>query len=237
MTQNKKSIAVILARGGSKRIPNKNIVDFFGKPMVAYTIEACINSKIFDRVIVSTDSVEIAEISKKYGAAVPFLRTEKADDHTPSSEATLFAVKQAEEYYNEKYDIIAQLLASCPTKDVENLKNIYENFIQNDFGAQITCYKFSFMNPWWAFELNDDFSVTRLIKQDINTRSQDFKDLYGPTGTMWLAKSEELFNHKSFYTGNEKYFPIDWKLAVDIDNYEDLELAKAAYLILQGKLK
>lgn len=226
-----KSIAIIPARGGSKRIPHKNIMDFMGQPIIAYTILAAINSKKFDRVIVSTDSDEIAEISKKYGAEVPFLRTEKADDNTTVSEAVLFALNQAEEFYGEKYDYIAQLMANCPIRDANDTVNAYENFIKHGYDSQLTCFKFGFMNPWWAFKMNKDFSATKLIEQDINIRSQDLEELYCPTGAIWIAKAEKLREFKSFYTGNQRYFEIDWKSAVDIDNYEDVELAKAVYLL------
>jgi N-acylneuraminate cytidylyltransferase len=230
----KKSIAIIPARGGSKRIPKKNIMDFFEKPIIAYTIEAAINSKKFDRVLVSTDSPEIAEISKNFGAEVPFLRTENADDQTTVSEAVLFALDQAEAHYREKYDCVAQLMANCPIRDENDIIKAYDNFMENDYDSQLTCFKFGFMNPWWAFKLNKDFSDTKLIEQDINIRSQDLEELYCPTGAMWIAKSEQLRKYKSFYTGSQKYFEIDWKSAVDIDNYEDVELAKAVYLIKNG---
>lgn len=226
-----KSIAIIPARGGSKRIPKKNIMDFYGKPIIAYTIEACVNSKKFDKVLVSTDSEEVAEISKKYGADVPFLRTEKADDKTTVSEAVLFALNQAEEFYGEKYEYIAQLMANCPIRDEIDVRNTYDNFVKEGYDSQLTCFKFGFMNPWWAFKMNKDFSATRLIEQDINIRSQDLEELYCPTGAMWIAKVDKLREYKSFYTGNQRYFEIDWKSAVDIDNYEDVELAKAVYLL------
>lgn len=226
-----KSIAIIPARGGSKRIPKKNIMDFFGKPMIAYTIEAALNSKKFDRVMVSTDSPEIAEISKNYGAEVPFLRTEKADDKTTVSEAVLFSLEQAEEHYKEKYDYIAQLMANCPIRDKDDIINTYDNFVKNNYDSQLTCFKFGFMNPWWAFKMNKDYSATRLIEQDINIRSQDLEDLYCPTGAMWIAKTDQLRKYRSFYTGSQKYFEINWKSAIDIDNYEDVELAKAVYIV------
>ncbi len=229
-----KSIAIIPARGGSKRIPKKNIMDFYGKPIIAYTIEAALNSKKFDRVIVSTDSEEIAQISKEYGAQVPFLRDIKADDNTPVSEAIVYALDQAQEYYNEKYDYVSQLMANCPIRDAQDVINTYENFVKNDYESQLTCFKFGFMNPWWAFKLNKDNSATRLIGQDINIRSQDLEDLYCPTGAMWIAKADKLREHRSFYTENHKYFEIDWKSAVDIDNYEDVEMAKAVFILKQS---
>ena len=91
---NKKNIAIIPARGGSKRIPKKNIIDFFGKPLIAHTIESAIKSNIFDRVIVSTDCKEIAKISLQYGAEVPFMREDKADDFSPISDATIYTLKR-----------------------------------------------------------------------------------------------------------------------------------------------
>ena len=105
-----KIIAVIPARGGSKRIPKKNIIDFMGKPMIAWTIEAAIESKLFDRVIVSTDDEEFALIAKQYGCDVPFLRDSNSDDITPVSLATIRAVEQAEIYFNEEYDIVIQII-------------------------------------------------------------------------------------------------------------------------------
>ena len=94
----KKNISIIPARGGSKRIPGKNILDFNGRPMIAWTIDAALKSGIFDKVLVSTDSEEIAAVSRNLGASVPFLRQGSADDNSPSSEATLTSLIQAEKY-------------------------------------------------------------------------------------------------------------------------------------------
>jgi CMP-N-acetylneuraminic acid synthetase len=92
-----KHIAIILARGGSKRLPRKNILDFHGKPLLAWTVEAALHSGKFDRVLVSTDDREIADIARSFGAEVPFLRKIAAGDHASSSEATLAALQQAED--------------------------------------------------------------------------------------------------------------------------------------------
>lgn len=226
-----KAIAIIPARGGSTRMPKKNILDFAGKPMIAHTIEAALNSNRFSRVLVSTDSQEIAEISLKYGAEVPFLRSSCADNHTPVSEAVLYALNQAEEYYNEKFDIVAQLMANCPIRNAEDIKLAYDNFVKKDFDSQISCFKFGFSNPWWALKINKNGEGTPLLNISINTRSQDLEELYCPTGAIWFAKTNNLRTHKTFYA-NHRYFEIDWKSAVDIDNYEDLDMAKAIYYML-----
>lgn len=229
------AIAVIPARGGSTRVPKKNIMEFFGKPMIAYTIEACLKSKKFSKVLVSTDSEEIADISRKYGAEVPFLRNACADNMTPVSEAVLYSVKQAEEYWGEKYDTIAMAMANCPIRNERDIANAFDNFITKNYKSQISCFKFGFMNPWWALKINEKFEGKRVLDIPLNTRSQDLEDLYCPTGAIWLAQKKHLEKYKSFY-GEHNYFEIDWKSAVDIDNYEDVELAKAVYYLINREL-
>ena len=100
-----KNLAVIPARGGSKRIPKKNNIDFMGKPLMAWTIEAAIESELFDRIILSTDDEEFAETGRRFGLEVDFLRASKNDDISPVSEATISAIEQTEKYYDEEFDI------------------------------------------------------------------------------------------------------------------------------------
>jgi N-acylneuraminate cytidylyltransferase len=225
-----KSIAVIPARGGSKRIPKKNIIDFSGKPLIVWTIEAAINSKIFDRVIVSTDCEEIAAISKDFGAEVPFLRQEYADDNSTVSESVLFTLNQAENFYNEKYDIVAQLMPNCPLRGKSEIINAYNFFVNNNFESQISCFSFGWMNPWWANKLDNNKPIP-VFEEALNKRSQDLEELYCPSGAVWFANSEILKEKKSFYTGNHSFYPMDRKKAIDIDNYDDLEMAKALLTI------
>src|SRR5258706_5229330 len=126
-----KIIAIIPARGGSKRIPKKNVIDLAGKPMIAWTIEAAIKSKYISRVVVSTDDHEIAAISKSFGAEVPFLRDSAADDHSPVSLATIRTLTQLEELSVSQPDIIIQLMANCPLRDAKNIDEAIEFFISN----------------------------------------------------------------------------------------------------------
>lgn len=233
MVNESKSIAIIPARGGSQRVPNKNIIDFLGRPMIAYTIEAAISSGKFDRVIVSTDSKEIAEISVRWGAEVPFLRTEAADSYSSVSTATIFSLKQAETYFKEAYDTVTLLMANCPIRGCEDIKRAFEHFENNGIEAQISCFKFGFMNPWWAFKLDGEGKGRALFPEALKSRSQDLCELYCPSGAIWIAKKHHLFKWNSFY-GEHSYFEIDWKSAVDIDNYEDVEMAKAVYRLLNS---
>ena len=226
-----KVIAIIPARGGSKRIPKKNIIDFMGKPMIAWTIEAAVKSKIFDKIIVSTDSEEIAKVGRDYGLEVPFLREDKNDDISPVSEATIAAVKQAELHYNEKYDIVVQLMANAPIRNEDDIKKQYNEFIKYNRNFQLSSFKFGWMNPWWAAKINKDGSPDWLYPDGIVKRSQDLDDLYCPTGAIWIANIRKLKLSNSFYGPDYKFCEINWKSAVDIDDYDDLEFAKAIYLL------
>ena len=195
MTHN---IAIIPARGGSKRIPKKNIIDFDGKPMIAWTIEAAKKSNMFTKVLVSTDCEDIANVSR-----------------------------DAEDYWKIDFDCVAQLMPNCPLrsdKDIVSALNIFKND-NRDF--QISCFKFEWMNPWWAFKLNDDSSHEYIFPDKVKKRSQDLDDLFCPTGSIWVALSEKLKNSKTFYGQGHKFQPMSWISATDIDNYEDLDFAKA----------
>lgn len=222
----KKCIAIIPARGGSKRIKGKNIVDFCGVPMIARTITAAQKSGLFDRIVVSTDDEKIAAVSEEYGVEVPFLRVENSDDYSPVSMATISAMRQAEEYYQEKYDYVVQLMANCPLRDENDIEMSFTNFVHEGREFQISCFKFGWMNPWWALKLKKDGQPEELFKKALGMRSQDLEDLYCPTGAIWIAKADSLIREGSFYGKGYKMYPLDWKSAVDIDTIEDLEMAR-----------
>lgn len=226
-----KRIAVIPARGGSKRIPKKNIIDFMGKPIMGWTIDAALESQAFERIILSTDDPEFAEIGRKLGLDVPFLRKEKNDDISPVSEATIEAIKQAESHYNEEYNIVVQLMANAPMRTSVDINRHLEEFEKNNRDFQISCFPFGWMNPWWSVKLDKEGTPEWMLPKGFNERSQDLEKLYCPTGVTWIAKVEELKKAGTFYGPNYKFCEIDWKSAVDIDDYEDLDFAKAIYLL------
>lgn len=217
-------IAVIPARGGSKRVPGKNIMDFCGKPMIAWTIEAAIESKLFDKIIVSTDSEEIAKIAKEWGAEVPYLRTEAANDFSTVSEATLHSLNQLEEI-GLSYDIVIQLFAVSPLRNSEDIKEAYNFFKEKKAPFLVSCFKYTWMNPWWAVTL-DEKNHPSWIFDNTKKRSQDLPALFCPTGAIWIANINSLKREKTFYGIGHVFWEIDWKRALDIDNYEDVELGK-----------
>ena len=221
-----KNIAIIPARSGSKRIPKKNIIDFNGKPMIAWTIEAALNSKLFSKVLVSTDSEEIAEISRSFGADVPFLRRKYFDDITPVSEATCDALLQAEEFWGLKFDTVTQLMANCPLRTSEDIIKFSIEYLDRNIDFLVSSFKFGWMNPWWAFKLDEENKHSFLFQIAKNKRSQDLDDLFCPTGSIWMARSEAFKNSKSFYGKGQQFGIINWVAAVDIDDYDDLHMAK-----------
>ena len=220
-------IAIIPARGGSKRIPKKNIIEFGGKPMIAWTIEAAINSNIFSKVLVSTDSEEIAEISQEYGAEVPFLRNGSSDDISPVSTATYDALIQAEEYWDMKFDTVTQLMANCPLRTAEDTISFHNEFSMRGVDFLLSCFKFGWMNPWWAFKLDKQNKHSFLFEYATNQRSQDLDDLFCPTGSIWIARAGALKRSRSFYGENQQFGEIHWISAVDIDDENDMHFAKS----------
>ena len=216
---------MIPARGGSKRIPKKNIIDFNGEPMICRTIRAAQNSNIFDDIIVNTDDDEIAEISKINGISIPFKRRSCEDDYSNISDVTIDFIEQYELEKKKIIDEVIVLLPNCPIRDENDIIEAYNFFNQNNKPIQISAVKFGWMNPWWAHTINQN-NVAKNIFNVGQKRSQDLDELYFPTGAIWIANAKTLVHRKSFYNGEFTFFPMDWKKGIDIDTYEDLELAK-----------
>lgn len=223
-------IAIIPARGGSKRIPEKNIIDFEGKPMIAWTIEAAINSKCFDRVVVSTEDEKIAQIARKCGAEVPFFRKTHTDDFSPVSEATLSALKQAISYWKEDYHTVVQLMANCPLRTSIDIEAALNAFEESQRTFQISCFRYGWMNPWWAVNIDEKGYPARLFPDALTKRSQDLPELFCPTGAIWIAKVSALMTEGTFYGPEHCFEPMNWESAVDIDDNDDLNFARALCL-------
>jgi CMP-N-acetylneuraminic acid synthetase len=225
MQQNR--IAIIPARGGSKRLPRKNIMPFNGKPMIAWTIEAALQSEVFSKVLVSTDDDEIRQVSIQAGAEVPFLRQIAFDDHATSSEATLAALRQAERYWGDTYTSVTQLMANCPLRSSSDIQEAVIHFEQSTAPAQISCFKFGWMNPWWAVQLSPEGKPTYAFPAIRKFRSQDLPSLYCPTGAIWISSTNALKQHGTFYAPGHIFYAMHYISAVDIDDKDDLDMAQA----------
>lgn len=224
----RKVVAVIPARGGSTRIPHKNIVDFRGKPMIVWTLEAARDSGLFDRILVSTDSPDIAAVAASCGFEVPFLRDEFADHHSPVSLATIRALDQLEERLDETYDDVVQLFACCPLRGSEDIVAAYREYERNRPSFLISAFQPRGVNPWWSTLVDAAGKPTRLFPDASAKRSQDLEPLYIPSGAIWIGECKRLRQAGTFYEANHRYYPVSWRAAVDIDDPEDLAWAEAA---------
>lgn len=220
-------VAIITARGGSKRIPRKNIKEFCGKPIIAYSIEACLKSDIFDEVMVSTDDEEIAEISKQYGASVPFFRSvENSDDYKNSSDAVMEVIEEYKKL-GKFFDSLAMIYPTAPFMTAEKLVCGMKVFTESGADSLIPVVKFGYP-PQRGFIIKND----RLEFQNPEykfTRSQDLDSLYHDVGQFYFAKTNVFMECKSMITNNIATIIIPDEEVQDIDNESDWKLAEIKY--------
>ena len=220
--------AIIPARGGSKRVPRKNILPLAGKPLIAYTIEAALESALFHRVVVSTDSEEIAAVARITGAEVPFLRSaDIADDVTPISAATADALERLDPE-GTQCRFVAQLMANCPLRTAEDLVASYKQFSEIGADTQISVVRYGWQNPWWAMKRDaSSFALDPLFPCEMSARSQDLPELFCPTGAIWWGKTTVIREKRTFHIPERTGWEIEWQHGVDIDTAEDMEFAEA----------
>jgi|SRR5579872_934003 len=227
------AVAIIPARGGSKRVPKKNIKILRGKPMITYTIRAAIESQLFERVVVSTDSEEIAEISREIGAEVPFLReSDLADDITPVSAVTIDAVQRLAAS-GCQFQFVAQLMPNCPLRTALDVRDSRRQFQDTGANSQISVVRYGWQNPWWAMRRNTGLRLEPLFKEQIAARSQDLPELFCPTGAIWWARTEALSHSGTFYGESVTGWEIPWQRGLDIDTPEDWAVAEVLTALLQ----
>lgn len=224
-------VAIIPARGGSKRLPGKNLIDFFGKPLLAWSIEAALTSGLFDRVVVSTEDVAIADAAKMHGAEVPFLRDEFYDDHSNISDVAVHTLRELEARLGATYDQVVNLQPTSPLRTADDIRTAVEAFEKSGGDFQMSCFKFHWTNPWWAFRRTSSGTADYLFADMVGVRSQDQPPLFGLTGAIYIAKTGALLNTGTFYGPGQRFEPISWISAIDIDDAEDLEMARAAYAV------
>jgi N-acylneuraminate cytidylyltransferase len=226
----RETIAVIPARGGSKRLPRKNILAFMGRPLLSHTISAARACGCFDRIVVSTEDEEIAAVARDAGVDVPFLRDKFADDTAPVSLATLRAVAQASAHFNEDYRLVVQLMPNCPLRGEAEIRFAIDRFAESGAESQISAFKFGWMNPWWAVKLDGQGHPSPIFDIPVATRSQDLPPLYCPSGAIWVARRAALSDAQTFFTPGHVFLEFPWETMVDIDNADDLAFAEAVWL-------
>ena len=220
-------IAIIPARGGSKRIPRKNIKDFCGKPIIAYSIEAALDSNIFDKVIVSTDDEEIAKIAKEYGAEVPFIRpSELSDDYTATIPVIAHAIKELQK--EGPVDIACCIYATAPFIQQKSLKEAHTLLLQNqsDYAFSATSFAFPIQR---AIKLDKNNHVEMFNPEHFNTRSQDLEEAYHDAGQFYFGKSEAWLNARPIFSQESTAVILARHLVQDIDTMEDFRRAEFMY--------
>lgn len=219
-------LAVIPARGGSKRVPGKNVRLLGGRPVLAYTIEAARESGLFDRIVVSTDSDVIAEVAREAGAEVPFRRPAAlAADEVPVSSATVDALERLDRD-GTVYAHVAQLMPNCPLRNAEDIRSSYAQLRESGADSQISVTRFGWQNPWWALRRGPRLQLEPLFPDRITAPSQTLPELFCPTGAIWWARSELLRKEGTFHVSGRTGWEIAWEHGVDIDTEDDWRMAE-----------
>lgn len=225
-------IAIITARGGSKRIPKKNIKDFLGKPIISYSIEAAMNSKLFERVMVSTDSEEIKDVAIKFGAEVPFMRSEKTSDDFASTRDVLLEVISEYNKVGVSFEEFVCIYPTAPFITSNLLIDAYKKFKSENANALIPIVKFSFP-PQRAFVMNSNY-IKVIDEESFHKRSQDLEPLYHDCGQFYIYKTNEFVNSEKDLIDKTVGYEIDEMLVQDIDTIGDWEVAKFKYKLLNN---
>lgn len=227
------SIAIITARGGSKRIPRKNIKEFCGKPIIAYSIEAALKSGSFDVVMVSTDDEEIAAIAKEAGAEVPFLRSEKTSGDFATSADVIEEVLQEYAKMGEVFDEACILYPTAPFVTAEKLAKAMEMLKENGADSVLPMVQFSFP-PQRAFVCGDG-KISFANPEHAKTRSQDLEPMYHDAGQFVCFKTELFLTKRTLVTDNTMGIICPESEVQDIDTSEDWNLAELKYQMMKER--
>lgn len=225
-------LAIIPARGGSKRIPRKNIKTFCGKPMIAWSIEAARLSCCFDRIIVSTDDEEISEVAQAHGAEVPFMRpSELSDDHTSTTPVIAHAVDWIKQNVG-RVDFACCIYAAAPFVQAEDLKRGLALLCESgaDYAFSVTTYAFPIQR---AIRLTADKRVEMFNPQHFNTRSQDLEEALHDAGQFYWGKASAWLEKKTVFSSSAVPVALPRYRVQDIDTLEDWERAEWLFKVMQ----
>ena len=226
-----KGIAIITARGGSKRIPRKNIKEFLGKPIMSYSIETAKKAQIFDEIMVSTDDKEIAEVAKEYGASVPFLRSQKTSNDYATTEDVIMEVLEEYEKRGKTYDYVVCLYPTAPFVKLEWLKAGVEMILRPEIGMVMTMVKFSF--PPQRCLVKDGDCVKYKWPEYMNSRSQDLEAMYHDGGQFYCYDVKKFKENAGQFSEGIAAIEIEESQVQDIDTFEDWKIAEMKYRILR----
>jgi len=222
-----RKIAIITARGGSKRIPGKNIKNFCGKPILAYSIEAAVQSGIFDTVMVSTDDERIAQIAEEYGAEVPFYRSEKTSGDFATTNDVLLEVLEEYEKRGEHHDLGCCIYPTAPFVTADKLKGAVDALLASDADTLIPVVAFSYP-PQRAMIVKDGRLVFE-YPQYLDSRSQDLEPHYHDVGQFYIFRTGAFRVNRKLMVGNILPMVVPEMEVQDIDNQTDWDIAEIKY--------
>ena len=227
------TIAIITARGGSKRIPGKNKKEFCGKPILAYSIEAAISSGLFEEVMVSTDDEDIAEIARAYGARVPFYRSAQTSGDYATTNDVLLEVLAEYEKRGRHFDLAACIYPTAPFVTKEKLQDAWKCLLASDADTLIPVVSFSYP-PQRAMIIKNERLVFE-YPQYLDSRSQDLEPHYHDVGQFYLFKTAPFFKNRKLMIGNILPFIVPETQVQDIDNQTDWEIAEIKYRFMMSQ--
>ena len=225
------NIAIITARGGSKRIPGKNIKDFCGKPIIAYSIEAALKSGLFDEAMVSTDRAEIADVARRYGAAVPFMRSEATANDYATTQDVLEEVIGSYRAQGRDFDWFCCIYPTAPFVTAEKLVKAYEKLRETGADSLMPVVQYSFP-PQRAMVIRDGELVYQ-FPEFVTHRSQDLEPIYHDCGQFYFWKTQAFLSNASPWIIP---FILPEEEVQDIDNLSDWRLAEIKYEIFVNKI-
>lgn len=227
-----KAIAVITARGGSKRIPKKNIRDFHGKPIIAYSIEAALSAGIFEEVMVSTDSEEIAGIARKYGAQVPFMRSAETSGDYATTADVLLEVLAEYGKRGRSFQYLSCIYPTAPFVTAARLREAYELIIEKKAMTVMPVVAFSYPPQRGYIMANDRLQMK--WKENYNMRSQDLETMYHDCGQFYIYQTDYYQKKKGQILEGIVPILVDELEVQDVDNEIDWKLAELKYSLLHG---
>ncbi len=222
MLEGKTFLAIIPARGGSQRLPRKNILDLAGKPLIAWSIEAALKSEYIDKVIVSSDDEEILKISEDFGADIIKRPQELATDISTSFDAIKHTIDET-----PRYDYIVLLQPTSPLRNKKHIDESIKTLISKDADAIISVCEMDH-SPLWSNTLPENESMNNFIREDVkNKRSQDLDNYYRLNGAIYICKTELLLKEETFFIKKNIYaYKMQRKSSIDIDEKIDFKLAE-----------
>ena len=229
----KKRLAIITARGGSKRIPHKNIREFCGKPIIEYSIEAALASGVFDEVMVSTDDEKIAQIAKKAGATIPFLRSAETSNDFATTADVIMEVLAQYEKQGKGYDVACCIYPTAPFITSEKLKSAVMLLENKNYDSVMPVAEFSFP-PLRGMVMEED-KISYKWEEFSLMRSQDLEKIYHDVGQFYVFDVEKFKESKKLVTKNTGALVIDELEMQDIDNEVDWKLAELKYQLMKER--